>query len=163
MSDKDILRRLDGIENKLKVYEEKNDKLALTEVELSTRLEETMAFFTEYSKRKESMLQERLKEEANASKENLKVLEKIKEDLHKISKELAAQPKETALLLVQQKDDIKSFCYNTFSTKTELNDGLSTIRKQAKLLWVVVTISLASLGWLVDKLPHILNNYTIGK
>lgn len=161
MFHKDIIRRLENAEQHILQCDERAAKFLVMEAELSAQLKEMSTFFTEFTKREEGYIKEHAKQEKEVAKENTRILENIKEDIQSIKTDLASHPKDVALQLLQQKEENKIYCNSTFSTKEELTDGLSSIRRQAKLVWMVILASLAGTAWVIDKLIQLLS--LIGK
>jgi len=124
----------------------------IVEAQLTTQLEELTSFFKEHSLREDGRLKEMMHKDDQLYKENLTVLEKIKDDIQGIKVDLASQPKDVAFLLLKQQEDINRHSDNTFATKTEVTGGLGSIRKQAKFAWSIVLLGIIAFGWVVDKL-----------
>jgi len=163
MFNTDITRRLENLEEKIQKHDDQTAKSAIVEAELSSQIKELASFLKEFVHKEETFMKEQRNREKDSYLENTKILEKIRSDIHTIKSDLSSQPKDMEVLLLKQKDEIKDYCRKTFATNEELTEGLSSIRKQAKLLWVVIMAGLAGTAWIIDEITKLANLTNIGK
>ena len=141
---KDILRRLDKVEEHFQSCNERTAKALVVEAELTQQLKDVTKFFQDYTTREELAMKERTQKEAIESHEKTNILLKIKDDINSINTELKSQPKDVAILLLQQKDDIDRRANDKFATKTQLSNV-------AKIAWALVVAVVTYLGYLTNE------------
>ena len=153
---KEVLRRLDKVEEHFEKCDARDSKFMVFEAELTAQLKDISTFFKDYTKREEEFMKEHSRREEEAARTNNEILLNIKEDIHGIKSELASQPKDVALLLIQQDEKIREHCNDTFATKPDLDKGLNGIRRQAKMIWYAVAVAVACFAYLIDKISPML-------
>ena len=131
-NDKDILRRLEQSEDHVKSCNDRTAKALVVEAELTAEIKDVAKFFQDYTTREELAMKERTQKEAIESHEKTAILLKIKDDINSINTELKSQPKDVAILLLKQKDDMNKQSNDKFATKVQVAN-ISKIGKAAGL------------------------------
>ena len=148
-NDKDILRRLEQSEEHVKDCNERSTKASIVEAELTQQLKDITKFFQDYTNREELAMKERTQKEEIESHEKTNILLKIKDDINSINTELKSQPKDVAILLLKQKDDIDKQSNEKFATKVQVAN-ISKIGKFA------IISTAGCLIYLLNKVFHII-------
>lgn len=112
---KDITRRLDKVD-------ERTANTLVVEAELTSQIKEIARSFKEYMDREEVTMKDYARREEQQSFETKKIMAEIKTDVSEIKQHQITQPKDVAILLLQQKDDIDKRSNEKFATKTQVTD-----------------------------------------
>lgn len=98
----------------------------------------------------DSHLKEHIQREFEESRNQADKLDDISEKLSSIERDLVTIPKDTDLKISHAQETLKEHAAQIYATRTELNNGLSSIRNQAKLIWSVMVAVGAALAWFLD-------------
>jgi len=79
-------------------------------------------------------------------------LDELSENIECIKREIVTIPKDTELKINKSSQCIKDQMAEQYATRKELNEGLNSIRNQARLIWSVIVAVGAAIGWFFDKL-----------
>ncbi len=98
----------------------------------------------------DSHLKEHIQREFEESRNQADKLDDISEKLSSIERDLVTIPKDTDLKISHAQETLKEHAAQIYATRTELNNGLNSIRNQAKLIWSVMVAVGAALAWFLD-------------
>jgi len=98
----------------------------------------------------DSHLKEHIQREFEESRTQADKLDDIAKKLSSIERDLVTIPKDTDLKISHAQETLKEHTANTYATREELNNGLNSIRNQAKLIWSVMVAVGAALAWFLD-------------
>lgn len=98
----------------------------------------------------DSHLKEHIQREFEESRNQADKLDDISEKLSSIERDLVTIPKDTDLKISHAQETLKEHAAQIYATRTELNNGLNSIRNQAKLIWSVIVAVGAALAWFLD-------------
>jgi chromosome segregation ATPase len=79
-------------------------------------------------------------------------LDELSENIECIKRDIVTIPKDTELKINKSNQCIKEQMAEQYATRKELNEGLNSIRNQARLIWSVIVAVGAAIGWFFDKL-----------
>ena len=79
-------------------------------------------------------------------------LNDLADSIESIKRDLVTIPKDTELIINKSNQCIKEQMAEQYATRKELNEGLNSIRNQARLIWSVIVAVGAAIGWFFDKL-----------
>jgi chromosome segregation ATPase len=79
-------------------------------------------------------------------------LDELSENIECIKRDIVTMPKDTELKINKSSQCIKDQMAEQYATRKELNEGLNSIRNQARLIWSVIVAVGAAIGWFFDKL-----------
>jgi chromosome segregation ATPase len=99
----------------------------------------------------DSHLKEHIQREFEESRNQADKLDDISEKLSSIERDLVTIPKDTDLKISHAQETLKEHAAQIYATRTELNNGLNSIRNQAKLIWSVMVAVGAALAWFLDR------------
>jgi len=98
----------------------------------------------------DSHLKEHIQREFEESRNQADKLDDISEKLSSIERDLVTIPKDTDLKISHAQETLKEHAAQIYATREELNNGLNSIRNQAKLIWSVMVAVGAALAWFLD-------------
>jgi len=99
----------------------------------------------------DSHLKEHIQREFEESRNQADKLDDISEKLSSIERDLVTIPKDTDLKISHAQETLKEHAAQIYATREELNNGLNSIRNQAKLIWSVMVAVGATLAWFLDR------------
>lgn len=92
-----------------------------------------------------------MRELKNDSKDSGVKIDKLCETVNELSARIQSDVLTTDIKINTAKDELKSHVRENYATRRELNDGLKTIRESARLIWITLAASGATLAWAIDK------------
>ena len=98
----------------------------------------------------DSHLKEHIQREFEESRTQADKLDDIAKKLSSIERDLVTIPKDTDLKISHAQETLKEHAAQIYATREELNNGLNSIRNQAKLIWSVMVAVGAALAWFLD-------------
>jgi len=95
-------------------------------------------------------LKEHIQREFEESRSQAAKLDELSENIEHIKRDIVTMPKDTELKINKSNQCIKEQMAEQYATRKELNDGLNSIRNQARLIWSVIVAVGAALAWILD-------------
>jgi chromosome segregation ATPase len=99
----------------------------------------------------DSHLKEHIQREFEESRTQADKLDDISEKLSSIERDLVTIPKDTDLKISHAQEALKEHAAQIYATRTELNNGLNSIRAQAKWIWTTLATIAISAGWVIER------------
>ena len=97
-------------------------------------------------------LKEHIQREFEDGRVHSEKLDSISSKLNSIERDMATVPKDVELKISQSQDELKDFVAGKYSTRTELNAGLNSIRTSARLIWIFIVGATTCIAWAVSAL-----------
>jgi len=99
----------------------------------------------------DSHLKEHIQREFEESRNQADKLDDISEKLSSIERDLVTIPKDTDLKISHAQETLKEHAAQIYATRTELNNGLNSIRAQAKWIWTTLATVAISAAWVIER------------
>lgn len=99
----------------------------------------------------DSHLKEHIQREFEESRNQADKLDDISEKLSSIERDLVTIPKDTDLKISHAQETLKEHAAQIYATREELNNGLISIRNQAKWIWTTMATIAISAAWVIER------------
>ena len=154
---KDILRRLDKVEEHFQSCDERTANTLVVEAELTSQIKEMARSFKDYIDREESTMKEYARREEQQGIETKKIMAEIKDDVSEIKQHQITQPKDVVIQLANLREDMSE----KYETKENVEEKINRIKSIGKWMWsfigVIIIASATTFSWLVKFAFDVIN------
>ena len=143
MFNSDILRRLDKLDEHIAVCDSREQEFRVCATEITGTIRAL-----------NDSLSAHMKAEEKEAKEQADSLKDIATKLTSIDQQLVAIPKDVDLKLQSTEARVKEYIaeeLTDYATRNELNNGLNSIRAQAKWIWTTLATVAISAAWVIER------------